>query len=43
MKQIGQSALLRDGNDDKINMLLEILTIGGILWVRAYYGQPLLS
>ncbi len=43
MELIGHSALLRDGNDDKINMLLEILTIGGILWVRAYYGQPLLS
>jgi hypothetical protein len=42
-KSIGHSALSSGRNDDKINMLLEILTIGGLLWVKAYYGQPLLS
>ncbi len=39
--KIGHSALPRGGNDDKINMFVEILVIGGTLWVRAYYGQPL--
>lgn len=42
-KSIGHSALSSGRNDDKINMLLEILTIGGILWVKAYCGQPLQS
>lgn len=41
MKKLGHSALSRGGNDDKINMFMEKLTIGGTLWVRAYYGQPL--
>ncbi len=41
-EQLGHSALSRGGNDGKINTLMEILTIGGILWVRSYYGQPLL-